>query len=197
MPEIEVIDTMLVAKQKGLPGALVDLCEHYGVHLDSHHDAMSDAEACLGVFRGLVGEFGALESSVWAPNVSSSHHGRKRVFTGLGLVNGSQETIEEVLAKAEEAGHRGDPGEITDPVGLKVKVSGVTPGYNRDEILVALKECGMKATDGKPAQSTKYLAIGDNVGRSKLDAVFSGNSQAKIVTTGELLEVMNRFGKAE
>ena len=27
MPEIEVIDTMLVAKQKGLPGALVDLCE--------------------------------------------------------------------------------------------------------------------------------------------------------------------------
>ena len=55
----------------------------------------------------------------------------------------------------------------------------------------------MKATDGKPAQSTKYLAIGDNVGRSKLDAVFNGNSQAKIVTTGELLEVMNRFGKAE
>lgn len=196
MPEIEVIDKMLVAKQKGLPGALVDLCEHYGVHLDSHHDAMSDAEACLGVFRGLVGEFGALEPAVWAPN-ASSHHGRKRVFTGLGLVNGSQETIEEVLAKAEEAGHRGDPGEITDPVGLKVKVSGVTPGYNRDEILAALKECGMKATDGKPAQSTKYLAIGDNVGRSKLDAVFSGNSQAKIVTTGELLEVMNRFGKAE
>lgn len=196
MPEIEVIDTMLVAKRKGLPGALVGLCEHYGVHLDSHHDAVSDAEACLGVFRGLVGEFGVLEPAVWAPN-ASSHHGRKRVFTGLGLVNGSQETVEEVLAKAEEAGCRGDPGEITDPVGLKVKVSGFTPGYARDEILAALKECGMKATDGKPAQSTKYLAIGDNVGRSKLDAVFNGNTQAKIVTTGELLEVMNRFGKAE
>ncbi len=55
----------------------------------------------------------------------------------------------------------------------------------------------MKATDGKPAQSTKYLAIGDSVGRSKLVAVFKGNTQAKIVTTGELLEVMNRFGKAE
>ena len=196
MPEIEVVDTMLVAKQKGLPGALVDLCEHYGVCLDNHHDAVSDVEACLGIFHGLVGEFGALEPAVWAPN-ASSHHGRKRVFTGLGLVNGSQETIEEVLAKAEEAGHRGDPGEITDPVGLKVKVSGVTPGYNRDEILAALKECGMKATDGKPAQSTKYLAIGDNAGRSKLDAVFNGNTQAKIVTTGELLEVMNRFGKTE
>lgn len=196
MPEIEVIDTMLVAKRKGLPGALVGLCEHYGAHLDSHHDAVSDAEACLGVFRGLVGEFGVLEPAVWAPN-ASSHHGRKRVFTGLGLVNGSQETVEEVLAKAEEAGCRGDPGEITDPVGLKVKVSGFTPGYARDEILAALKECGMKATDGKPAQSTKYLAIGDNVGRSKLDAVFNGNTQAKIVTTGELLEVMNRFGKAE
>lgn len=196
MPEIEVIDTMLVAKQKGLPGALVDLCEHYGVHLDSHHDAMGDAEACLGIFNGLVGEFGALEPAVWALN-ASSHHVCKRVFTGLGLVNGSQETIEEVLAKAEEAGHRGDSGEIADPVGLKVKVSGVTPGYKRDEILTALKECGMKATDGKPAQSTKYLAIGDNVGRSKLDAVFNGNSQAKIVTTGELLEVMNRFGKVE
>lgn len=197
MPEIEVIDTMLVAKQKGLPGALVDLCEHYGVRLDNHHDAVSDVEACFGIFHKLVGEFGALEPAVWVPNVSSSHHGRKRVFTGLGLVNGSQETIEEVLAKAEEAGHRGDPGEIADPVGLKVKVSGVTPGYKRDEILTALKECGMKATDGKPAQSTKYLAIGDNVGRSKLDAVFNGNSQAKIVTTGELLEVMNRFGKVE
>lgn len=115
----------------------------------------------------------------------------------MGLVNGSQETIEEVLAKAEEVGHGGDPGEIADPVGLKVKVSGVTPGYIRDEILAALRECGMKATDGKPAQSTQHLAIGDNVGRSKLDAVFNGNSQAKIVTTVELLEVMNRFGKSE
>lgn len=197
MPEIEVIDTMLAAKQNGLPGALVDLCEHYGVNLDSHHDAMSDAEACLEVFHGLVSEFGTLEPGAWAPNASSSHHGHKRVFTGLGLVDASQETIEEVLEKAEKMGVRGNPDEIIDPVGLKVKVSGVTPGYVRDEILNALKECGMKATDGKPAQSTKYLAIGNKVGKSKLDAVFNGNSQAKIVTTGELLEVMNRFGKAE
>lgn len=196
MPEIEVIDTMLAAKQNGLPGALVDLCEHYGVNLDSHHDAMSDVEACLEVFHGLVNEFGTLEPGAWAPN-ASSHHGRKRVFAGLGLVDASQETIEEVLEKAEKMGVRGNPDEIIDPVGLKVKVSGVTPGYVRDEILNALKECGMKATDGKPAQSTKYLAIGDKVGKSKLDAVFNGNSQAKIVTTGELLEVMNRFGKAE
>lgn len=196
MPEIEAIDTMLVAQQNGLSGALPSLCAHYGIGLETHHDALCDVAACLEIFNKLTNEFGPLESSIWAPR-PSSHHGRKRVFTGLGLVNGSEESIEDVLERASSAGLRGDPNGITDPKGLKVKVSGVTPGYVRDEILAALKGCGMKATDGKPARSTQFLAIGDNVGQSKLDAVFNGDSSAKIVTTGELLEVMDRFGSSE
>lgn len=195
MPAIKVIDTMLVAQRHGLPGALADLCDHFGIALDAHHDALCDVEACRLIFHRLSKEFGDLEPAEWSPCSSSSSRS-KRVFTGLGLVNGSRETIEDVLKRAEAEGLRGDAHEIENPVDLRVKVSGVTPGYDREEILGALKECGMKATEGMPAKSTQYLAIGDNVGRSKLDAVFGGSSPAKIVTTGELLEVMNRFGRA-
>jgi len=172
------------------------LCDHYGIEFETHHDAMCDVIACLEIFKRLTDEFGPLELAVWAPR-PSSHHGRKRIFSALGLVNGSQETVEHVLERAEELGFRGDPSEIENLEGLKVKVSGVTPGYARDEILGALKRCGMKATDGKPARSTQYLAIGDNVGQSKLDAAFNGSSAVKIVTTGELPEVINRFGEAK
>lgn len=196
MSEIEAIDTMLVAQQNGLPSALIDLCRLYGIKLGSHHDALCDTVACLEIFQRLSDEYGPLEPGIWAPR-PSSHHGRKRIFTGLGLVHNSQETVEEVLAKAEAESRRGDPGEITNPVGLKVRISGVTPGYNRDEILEALQACGMDAKDGKPVGKTQYLAIGDNVGPTKLAPVFEGISPAKIVTTGELLEVMNRFGSVE
>lgn len=196
MPAVEVVDTMLVAQQHGLPGALRDLCGHYGIALDAHHDALCDVEACCSIFLRLSKEFGVPDPSEWSSR-SSSGGGSRRVFTGLGFVNGSQETVEDVLKKAGEAGCRGDVNGVASPVGLRVKVSGVTPGYSREEVLTALKACGMKATTGKPVKNTQYLAIGDNVGQSKLDAVFEGLSPAKIVTTGELLEVMNRFGKTE
>ena len=71
---------------------------------------MSDAEACLGVFRGLAGEFGALEPAVWAPNASSIM--AASVFHGLGAGERVDRNHRRVVsAKAEEAGHRGDPGE--------------------------------------------------------------------------------------
>lgn len=196
MPEIEAADTMQVAQRYGLPSSLLGLCEHYGIELGKHHDALCDALACLEVFFALSDEFGRPESALWTSR-PDSYHGRKRVFSGLGLVNGSKETVEQVLAKAEALGLRGNPCEVENPVGLKVKVSGVTPGYDRDEILEALCACGMDAKDGKPARKTQFLAIGDNVGQTKLDVVFNGGSQAKIVTTGELLEVMNRFGETK
>lgn len=195
MPAVEVVDTMLVSRRHGLPGAVGDLCDHFGIAIDAHHDALCDVEACLSIFEKLSREFGNPEPAEWS-SCSNSSSRSKRVFTGLGLVNGSQEAIEDVLRRAEAEGLRGDAHEIESPVGLKVRVSGVTPGYNREEILLALKACGMKAAEGKPGKNTRYLAIGDNVGQSKLDAVFKGSSPAKIVTTGELLEVMNRFGKA-
>ena len=197
MPEIEAVDTMLVARRNGLPGALIDLCDHYGIMLDSHHDARCDVEACLEVFERILEEFGRPDPAEWV-NKPRASSGSRPAYSGLGRVNGSQETVESVLERAEAAGLRGDPYEIEDPVRLKVKVSGRTPGYDhREEMLDALKACGMDASKGKPGEKTQYLAIGDNVGQTKLAPVFDGASPAKIVTTGELLEVMNRFGKAE
>lgn len=54
----------------------------------------------------------------------------------------------------------------------------------------------MDAGEGNPGKKTQYLAIGDNVGERKLKSIFVGSSPAKIVTTGELLTVLNRFGEA-
>lgn len=196
MPEIEAVDTMQIAQHYGLPSSLVGLCNRYGTELGEHHDALCDATACMSIYLRLSAEFGSPEPALWTSRTGHGHD-RKRVFSGLGLVNGSEETVEQVLARAESLGLRGNPFDIENPIGLKVKVSGVTPGYDRDEILEALQACGMDAKDGKPARKTQFLAIGDNVGQTKLDVVFSGGTQAKIVTTGELLDVMNRFAVVE
>lgn len=194
MPPIEAVDTMLVAQQNGLPGSLKGLCSHYGVANDACHDALHDVEACFSVFEKLAEEFGVPDSAEWSSRPATKRS-PKRVFSGLGLVNGSTEAVEAVLERAEVAGYRGDPDEIGDPRGLRVKISGVTPGYTRDEILAALKACGMDAGEGNPGKKTQYLAIGDNVGERKLKSIFDGSSPAKIVTTGELLTVLNRFGE--
>ena len=192
MPEIEAADTMQIAQRHGLPSSLVKLCNRYGVELGEHHDALCDANACMGVYLKMSAEFGSLESAVWTPR-PDSYRGHKHAYSGLGMDHDRVETIEQILKKAEDAGVRGYSSDIEDPVGLKVKVSGETQGYNRDEIIEALRSCGMDAKDGKPAKKTQFLAIGDNVGRTKLDVVFGGGTQAKIITTGEILEVMDRF----
>ena len=170
MPDFKVIDTMLLARQNGLPGALSDLCDRFNIKIDKHHDALADAEACCQVFFKLDHEYGHFEPTEWSFARSTSNKRRRR-FTGLGLVHKTEETVEDILNNAELEGIRGDVSEIDNPVGLRVKISGVTPGYTRDEILSALKSCGIHATEGKPGKKTEYLAIGDNVGKSKLDAI--------------------------
>ncbi len=175
MPVIEAADTMRIAQQHGLPSSLVGLCNRYGVELGEHHDALCDANACMGVYLKMSAEFGSLESAVWTPR-RDSYHGHKHVFSDLGTVNNSTERVEQVLEKAEKMGLRGYPSDIENPVGLKVKVSGETQGYNRGEIIEALRSCGMDASDGKPAKKTQFLAIGDNDGRTKLDVVFGGGA---------------------
>lgn len=192
-PVFEAIDTQQVAQAHGLPGSLAGLCAHYGISLANHHDASCDVEACASVFWKLSSEFGTQEPAEWALGRASTSHGRRRVFSGLGLVHGSGKTIEDVLVDAEKEGLRGNAWEIEKLNGLKVKISGVAPGYNRAAVLAELKSYGMKASDGKPGPGIAYLAIGNNVGQTKLDAVFNGETQAKIITTGELLEVVNKL----
>lgn len=193
IPTFEAIDTQQVAQDHGLPGSLAGLCDHYAIDLADHHDALSDAKACASVFWKLADEFGAPEPDEWTLGKAPASHGCRRVFSGLGLVNGSDKTVEDVLAEAEERGFRGNAYEIEKLDGLKVKISGVAHGYNRNAVLAELKSCGVKASEGVPGQSIVYLAIGHNVGQSKLNAVFNGQSQAKIITTGELLDVVNKL----
>lgn len=173
-------------------GSLDRLCDHYGISLASHHDALDDAKACASVFWKLVTEFGPLEPAEWTFGKTVVSRRCTSVFSGLGLVNASDKTVESVLAEAEERGFRGNAYEIEELAGLKVKVSGVVSGYSRETVLAELKSHGIKASEGVPGRSVAYLAIGNNVGQSKLDAVFNGDTQAKIITTGELLEVVNK-----
>lgn len=192
MPSFEAIDTQQVAQARGLPGSLDGLCGHYGIILEGHHDALNDVKVCASVFWKLVTEFGPLEPDEWTFGKTVVSRKCSSVFCGLGLVNASDRTVESVLKEAEERGFRGNAYEIEELAGLKVKISGVAPGYNRKTVLAELKSHGVKASEGVPGRSVAYLAIGDNVGQSKLDAVFNGDTQAKIITTGELLEVVNK-----
>ncbi len=186
MPEIEFLDTMQMAINRGLPGKLVELCTALKVDIRIHHDAAADALACRDAFwkLGLDDE----EPERYVPGKGGSH-GRRCVFSGLGLVNNSTKTIEEVLEEFETRKLRGNPLEIDSLEGLRVVVTGVVPGYNRDGIKTALKDAGAsvpKSVSGK----TQYLAIGHNAGQDKLDAAFEQG--VPVISVGELLEVLDR-----
>lgn len=63
MPRILIHDTRLMAQ------SLLDLennrletvCDHYGIRLDDHHNAMADTIACRKIFWSMAGEFGLPE----------------------------------------------------------------------------------------------------------------------------------------
>lgn len=186
LPEIEFLDTMQMAIDKGLPGKLVDLCATLGVELRGHHDAAADVIACRDAFWKLA--IDAVEPECYAPGEGGSHGG-KRIFSGLGLVNRSAKTIEEALEDFDAKGIRGNPLEIDELEGLRVVVTGAVPGYNRDGISTALKNAGVKVA-GSVSGKTQYLAIGDNAGQTKLDE--AEKLGVPVISVGELLEVLNR-----
>lgn len=186
MPNVELVDTQQFAIGRGLPARLKDLCRELGVELRGHHDALADALACRDVFWAMGG--GDAETySPGAPKAAGRR--RRREFSGLGYVNGSEETVEDALEALGARGLRGDPFEIETLEGLRVVVSGIVPGYNREGIKAALVGAGAKVS-GSVSNRTQCLAIGDNVGRSKLDR--ATELGVRVITVGELLDVLNR-----
>ena len=186
LPEIEFLDTMQMAIGRGLPGKLVDLCTALGVELRDHHDAAADALACRDAFWKLGHD--DVEPEEYVPGKGGSH-GAKRVFSGLGLVNGGNKTIEDALEEFEEKGLRGNPHNIDGLEGLRVVVTGAVPGYDRNGIKAALKNAGAKVA-GSVSGKTQYLAIGDNAGQTKLND--AEERRVPVISVGELLEVLNR-----
>lgn len=195
MPELEVIDTMKLAAHAGLPAKLNDLCDYFDVRLN-HHNAMSDALACRDVFFNLKKRIGDIESFIFQPQVAARTSHKKRVLTGLGFVNGTNDTkpVEEVLQDMETDGLRGDPMEIDSLDNLNIVVSGIVPGYTRNEINEVLKNAGANS-QAKVNSKTQYLAIGHNVGQTKIDEATI--RAVKVITVGELLDVLNRTSSGE
>ena len=186
MPEIEFVDTMQIAIGKELPAGLEDLCRELGIAFSGHHDALADALACRDAYWAM----GGAEAEAYAPSATGSRsRGSRREFSGLGLVNGSERTVEEVLDEFEGLGLRGDPLEIETLDGLRVVVSGVVPGYNRDGVKRALRDAGVKCSSSISGR-TQYLAIGDNVGQSKISD--AKERRTSVITVGELFDVLNR-----
>lgn len=114
-------------------------------------------------------------------------------FDGLGCVNRSERRIEDVLEEAEREGRRGDLGGIDDLSGLRITVTGIVPGYTREQVEALLRGLGVKMgkTVGK---GTRYLAVGDNAGQSKIDA--AAELGTEVVSVGELMEALDRVAGA-
>ena len=187
MPQIELIDTQEMAVNRGFPARLERLCSTLGIELRGHHNALTDALACRDAFWAMGGGGEAEGYAPRAPNAASLS--RRRTFSGLGYVNGSNETVEDALAVLESRGLRGDPFEIETLDGLRVVVSGIVPGYSREGIKAVLVEAGA-IVPGSVSGRTQFLAIGDNVGRNKLDK--AEELGVRVITVGELLDVLNR-----
>lgn len=125
------IDTIPMAASSLGVGALMEACARVGIDVGLHHDALADARACMELFRRLAADAAAPEPLVWTGRkgspAASSCPGR--VATGLGFVNRSDQTIEEILAELEREGLRGSLEPLDSVAGHRFVVTGRTPGY--------------------------------------------------------------------
>lgn len=190
MPEIECIDTKKLAVEHGLDAGLEALCRGFGIEVGNHHDALSDARACAAAFWRMREAFGDADAGTYEAGRRSAKRGGVRMrFEGLGRVNGSDRRIEDVLEEAGREGRRGDLGTIDDLAGLRVTVTGIVPGYTREQVRALLKGLGVKV-GSSVGKKTRYLAVGDNAGQSKIDA--AAKLGIELVSVGELMEALDR-----
>ena len=82
-PKLVYLDTCDIARGGlSLPNyKLPTVCAHYGVALRQHHDALTDAEACRGIFWAMDAEFGPLAGGA-CPWVWEGYDPRSRKATG-------------------------------------------------------------------------------------------------------------------
>jgi len=78
--QLEVLDTLAMARSLGLPGKLGDLAEILGVSLIDAHQALDDTRALAGVLMGLIekgaklGEIHQFQPPLFAPEPSGRFH---------------------------------------------------------------------------------------------------------------------------
>ncbi|MCH3967282.1 MAG: exonuclease domain-containing protein [Atopobiaceae bacterium] len=193
MPSVSFIDTMPMAVEHLRVGSLRAACDHYGIKIDNHHDAMCDATACKELFEKMSFEYGVPAGCEWGseqtPATSKKGYGHQPACpSGLGHVHGTDVTIEEVLTELASMGLRGNPADIDSLIGMKLVVTGAVPGYVGNSIEEYLKAKGAHPQNNV-GKFTEYLAIADNAGPSKLE--HAKEYGTKVITVGELLSVID------
>ncbi len=190
MPVISLIDTMQVASSCLSFSRLLDVCAHYGVIIEKHHDALSDALACKDIFFRLAAEYEIPEPIEWTPGTKSSNGSyTARPIDGLGFTNGTHQPIEEVLDEFEAVGLKWGPNDINDVNGLRIVVTGTVPGYPGESIENELKKLGARPSH-KVGDKTQVISIGHNAGMKKINP--ARERGLPIMAVADLLEVIDR-----
>lgn len=189
LPHIKVIDTKAMADCiDGLSSSgLEDVCDHYGVQLKEHHNALEDALACCAIYWRMLTDLEQdYDAEDYIPGETRRRAPkRKRPAGTLGLVNGSTQTIEELLDEFETIGLLGDIESIVDLGPCAMVFSGTANGMGKKDIEDLLKGKGYEPKSG-PNGKTRFLAVGDNVGQSKIDA-----AKKRRVTTIALADLLD------
>lgn len=198
MPPVRFIDTAEMAALLEGPAScgLDNVCEFLGVPLGRHHNALDDALACRDIFWHMHDGFGiVVEPKDYKPGEMSARTPRRTRPKGtLGLVNGSTETIEEVLDEFDSLGLLASIDDIVAMGPCAMKFSGVANGLQSKDIEAALQSRGYgsgkkRSVTGNPNKKTAFLAIGDNVGQSKIkDAKENG---VRVIALADLLDALD------
>lgn len=132
--------------------SLKKCCEEYGITLDNHHDACSDAIACAEVF---------IKTKEKTPEQTVQVKRQKQNSTPSGT-----KIPLNVMPKKYE-----NPNDIPDNIfkGKRVLVTGELP-FDRKEITNALLNLGA-IIEGKQTRHTQYILIGEKPGPMKMKEI--------------------------
>lgn len=140
--------------------SLAKCCDEYGIHLENHHNALSDAEACARVYLELIGK----------PliNKNSTPFFTKSAYSGNRQINKE---------------HRGqlDDSKIINKDTLfynaTVVITGTFPEYpERDELAAKIQSLGARIVSSISKRTT-HVVVGDGAGPKKIEKIQTLNEQ--------------------
>lgn len=133
--------------------SLEKCCEEFGIKMETHHNALNDAEACARIYLELI-------------NKPLINVGGGSIF---GKGNASTRKVSTKYRKRLDADAVKNKNTIF--FGAKVVITGVFDEYpDRDELASKLQALGAKVS-ASISKSTDYLLVGENAGPKKIEKV--------------------------
>jgi DNA polymerase III subunit epsilon len=185
-------DTMQIAKAKGLPGKLSDLCSYYNISFKNNHDAVADAIACAEVALKFI-ENGINIELYKSVLTDKKAEYEEPEFNQDDILQFKAKTLKGDILKKDLS--NADPENIF--YDKKIVFTGNLKQFDRKELAETIRSMGADINTAI-SKKTDFVIVGNNPGPAKMEMIKKHNDSGaniRIINENELIEILNKKGK--